>query len=304
MRPRAGLTLVEVLAAIFLMGIGLLALLTLFPLGALNMARAVRDDRAANAGANAAALARALDVGNDPAVRAALATTPAGFAPPDPGGAGYPVYVDPFYAALGAGPLGAYPGLTPGLMRSGCGYAPDPYRRAQFFTFLDEMNFQQSGRPAGEGTAASLERPGTFSWAYLVRRRVSAPLAGAAAGTEAPLVELTVVVYASRNLQTASGETTIYPATGAAGQSEISLPVGTGVSLKKGDWVLDTSYTVSAAGFGSVNAYFYQVDDVEYDAQANQTRVTVQGSLRAPVTTLVVTSNVVGVFEKGVGWRP
>ena len=42
----AGVTLVEVLTALFVMGIGLLALLTLFPLGALTMAQAIKDDRA------------------------------------------------------------------------------------------------------------------------------------------------------------------------------------------------------------------------------------------------------------------
>lgn len=41
-----GLTLVEVLVAIFVMGVGLLALLTLFPLGILSMRQAVNDDRA------------------------------------------------------------------------------------------------------------------------------------------------------------------------------------------------------------------------------------------------------------------
>jgi prepilin-type N-terminal cleavage/methylation domain-containing protein len=42
-----GVTLVEVLVAIFVSGIGLLALLTLFPLGALEMAQAIPDDRTA-----------------------------------------------------------------------------------------------------------------------------------------------------------------------------------------------------------------------------------------------------------------
>jgi prepilin-type N-terminal cleavage/methylation domain-containing protein len=40
-----GITLTEVLVAIFIMGIGLLALLSLFPLGALTMAQAIKDDR-------------------------------------------------------------------------------------------------------------------------------------------------------------------------------------------------------------------------------------------------------------------
>jgi type II secretory pathway pseudopilin PulG len=45
---RSGITLVEVLVAIFIMGIGLLALLTLFPLGAISMAQQVQADRAAS----------------------------------------------------------------------------------------------------------------------------------------------------------------------------------------------------------------------------------------------------------------
>src|SRR5690348_1094775 len=52
MNGRAGFTLVEALVAIFVLAIGLLALLTLFPLGALTMAQAIRDDRAALASAN------------------------------------------------------------------------------------------------------------------------------------------------------------------------------------------------------------------------------------------------------------
>lgn len=45
-RPgRRGVTLLEVLVAIFIAGVGLLSLLTLFPIGMTNMARAVNDDR-------------------------------------------------------------------------------------------------------------------------------------------------------------------------------------------------------------------------------------------------------------------
>ncbi|HJT75957.1 MAG TPA: prepilin-type N-terminal cleavage/methylation domain-containing protein [Gemmataceae bacterium] len=57
MTRRAGMTLVETLVAIFIMAIGLLALLTLFPLGALNMAQAIKDQRVAEAGRNAGAIA-------------------------------------------------------------------------------------------------------------------------------------------------------------------------------------------------------------------------------------------------------
>src|SRR5579885_1848168 len=51
--PRPGVTLTEVLVAIFIMGIGLLSLLVLFPLGALNMAQAIKDNRATQSCTNA-----------------------------------------------------------------------------------------------------------------------------------------------------------------------------------------------------------------------------------------------------------
>lgn len=53
---RLGVTLLEVLIAIYIMGIGLLALLALFPLGMLSMAQAVQDDRVAVLAAESVAL--------------------------------------------------------------------------------------------------------------------------------------------------------------------------------------------------------------------------------------------------------
>ena len=61
MRPRqrrSGITMTEVLVAIFVCGLGLMALMTLFPLGAMNMAQAIKDDRCGHAAANATAIFR------------------------------------------------------------------------------------------------------------------------------------------------------------------------------------------------------------------------------------------------------
>lgn len=55
----AGVTLVEILAAIFIMGTGLMTLLTLFPLGALEMAEAIKDDRTAAIAAEVSAFSEA-----------------------------------------------------------------------------------------------------------------------------------------------------------------------------------------------------------------------------------------------------
>jgi hypothetical protein len=59
MTRRSGITLIEVLVAIFVMGIGCIALLVLFPLGALTMAQGIRDDRSAQATVQASAFADA-----------------------------------------------------------------------------------------------------------------------------------------------------------------------------------------------------------------------------------------------------
>ena len=107
MAHRQGATLIEVLVAIFVMGIGLIALLTLFPLGALRMAQAIQDDRCATAVKNAVAIATMKNVRNDPLVRSppwfskfdvfkdALATEGRAL-PADPYGPSYPVFVDPW----------------------------------------------------------------------------------------------------------------------------------------------------------------------------------------------------------------
>jgi prepilin-type N-terminal cleavage/methylation domain-containing protein len=65
---RTGMTLMEVLIAIFVMGIGLLGVMALFPLGAASMARAIKADRAGHAAANARAIAIAMNVRFDAVV--------------------------------------------------------------------------------------------------------------------------------------------------------------------------------------------------------------------------------------------
>jgi hypothetical protein len=57
---RNGLTMAEVLIALFTTALGLMAILTLFPLGAAQMAQAIKDDRCAHAANLATAEARIL----------------------------------------------------------------------------------------------------------------------------------------------------------------------------------------------------------------------------------------------------
>ena len=62
MHHRHGTTLMEVLVAIFVMGVGMLAVMAMFPLAAVSMARSIRDDRIAHAATNAKAIAIAKSI--------------------------------------------------------------------------------------------------------------------------------------------------------------------------------------------------------------------------------------------------
>src|SRR6266700_2159256 len=58
MHRRAGISLAEVLIAIFVLALSLLGVLSLFPLGAVRMAQAIKDDRTGNLNQNTTAIFR------------------------------------------------------------------------------------------------------------------------------------------------------------------------------------------------------------------------------------------------------
>jgi type II secretory pathway pseudopilin PulG len=357
MTRRPGVTLLEVLVSIFIMGIGMIALLTLFPLGALSMARAVREGRAGDAAAEAAALANTFGVRNDNNGSTSsytvaniftnyLTVGPLSGAPPaDPAGPGYPVYVDPYYINLSQtnlGSSGSSPyngtGSTPGMVRCSTTYvgsggtsftfsttpiptvlsalgqptapaseSPGPSSisnwAARYFTLKDDINFQTNGTPVL--SSGSLERGGSYTWAYLLRRP------RAASGAD---VELYVVVYAGRSVQVAGGETactvtsTTSGGNAALGDNAVSLtfPAGTTPQLRRGTWLLDTSFEQSTSGsttYGTVHGQFYRV--VEVTGSASPYVVELDQPLKNNnVNVMVVMENVVEVLFKGTGWQP
>ena len=234
---RRGTTLVEVLVSIFVMAIGLVALLALFPLGAFEMADAIKDDHVSACVVNATALATAWDLRHDG--RVASNSTAGGFTygafdlpsanlnvnvsqfNPSPNpltnaawvvGPSYPVYVDPVGNAsylsvkyrnwvVGLDPA-SHPGAG-GIKRVAPAYAPNGLGALQWFTWADDINFDKNGTPINPlGQGVSPPGPGTVqrTYAYSWAYLLRRPK-----NSVPSIVEMWVVVYQQRPLTMNSG---------------------------------------------------------------------------------------------------
>jgi hypothetical protein len=329
---RPGITLLEVLAAIFITGIGLLSLLTLFPLGALTMLRAVQDDRAAQAGDNAKAIANSVDMRNDPVVQLTmLKGNYANAAPAD--GAGYLVLVDPIgtlaYAGQripgqtdwvnwvgGAIPTAPAPLICSNVQRgqgawlkpaNGVSLTTADYLR--WCTLQDDLNFVSDGTYQGltsdppawvPGGGLGVVRNLRYSYAWLCRMpRVGSP----------NVVDVATLVFSGRSLDFVglSTQESVYNATFVPGQNQVVLPVGANPDLRHGQWILDSSTFPNATGALVTHGFFYRVENVSNDPLTGQTTIEVQSRLRGwpdanvptGIGTIVILDNLLEVFEDG-----
>lgn len=286
MPRRSGATLIEVLVAIFVMGIGLLALLTLFPLGALTMAGAIQSDRCAQAGISATDIAAARNLRNDPNVTEAMMGRFQGvqeLTQPPADARSYPVFVDPIGYAMAIPPnhkvvaglqqfRRVYPNfIDPNPNDANPANPANPQHTFPWFMLLDELIFDAStGTPPPWGTpkqlvAGVVERDPRYSWAYLVNRPRAA---------DPSVVEMAVVVYSGRPLSLTSSlslsETLYGQYNNALPLPEVAYDVPSSrirvrweffnnvePQVRAGNWVLDAS-TVR----NQTRAYFYRVAGV------------------------------------------
>jgi len=225
MQPRRGLSITEVLIAIFIMAIGMISLLALFPIGMIRMAQAIRSNRVALASGNAQSLLELQllrDARSNPWIEHAIRREPALY---DAMNNQYrfanspalaqlhtcPVYIDPIGSSLwqhlpsanpydqyqAGDPLGRFAGLAVeptvpqaniGIPRSYSSFAvPGAHRSVlyRWYTVEDDLTFT----PSGLAVSNPVERERRISWAYLWRRPVWA---------EEAVADVSLVLYNGR----------------------------------------------------------------------------------------------------------
>jgi hypothetical protein len=303
--------LIETLIAIFVSAIGLLALLALFPIGAVSMAQAIKDGRCAQASINATATARFQNLTSDSTVTGAFSSpVPAGAWPSFPSGydgPSYPVYVDPLGTTLpgGATAVDKLPtpfSVNPGIPRVSPAYASPFSQYLQFFTLLDDVTFTPDGRA---GTRGIVERTGRYSWAYLLQQpNVSYP----------SVVNATVVVYSERS-QATLGENSYY-VDFVQGSNTVTIFLNqlqtSGQEkphLRPGGWILDSTTAYQDPGINAnapqpdPHGIFYRVINVT-ETFATDPFLVAQPALLLELQTNISKSSYTnparGIYEEGV----
>jgi hypothetical protein len=270
---RPGISLLEVLSAIFITGIGLLSLLTLFPLGALKMAESLQDDRAAQAAASGQSIANAVVMRLDASAQSAMLNLPLAewqvvpnppplpfpnnVSPAAADATGYPVLVDPIgafsYTGVAnwqqwvAGTTQGIPRVRGQWLRTAPGDTSTAQALLRWCTVQDDLNFINDGAFQGltadppswvPGGGGVVQRYLNFSYAWMLRM----PRAGAP-----NVVDVSVLVFRGRSLDFVGFGTQeqAYTAVFNASANTVAIYPAAGAaeppSLRKGQWILDAS---------------------------------------------------------------
>jgi hypothetical protein len=181
---RRGLTLTEALVAMFVAAIGMISLMALFPLGALQMGQALKDARCTETATNAESIMRMhwkglfepqtanvdtnlFNPNSSPTPDNTAFNNPTGAAMPFTPlvGMSAPVFIDPighFSNTNGIAGLTVLPRRNiPGVNTFG--------NRFRLCTLLDDMTFDESGAPVVSG--ARVERAGRYNWMAVLQRQ-------------------------------------------------------------------------------------------------------------------------------------
>lgn len=246
MTRRPGLSLTEVLVALFLVAIGVIGVLTMFPVGAVQMGLALKDQRCAEAATQADAYMRwywKSFIVEDPARAANESELWGGFGTGSPNNPSDPVVVDPMGRAAGRGsPIAGTTIDRARLMR-----LTNNDQVLRTCTLLDGFTYDQAGVPSQ--ASGSIERENRYNWMWVLQRPKQ---------RQRFTANMTIVVYDKRvHLFDQSMIEVSRTATINDGQTSVTL--GSAIpALQRGGWLMDAS----TAG-GTQLADFYRVASVD-----------------------------------------
>ncbi len=239
MTRRAGISLTEVLVALFIMAIGVIGVLTMFPVGAVQMGQALKDQRCAEATTQADAYLRwywrheiVEKPANSEPLWSSLNSPSAKYedipsdqlTKPSP-----PVFVDPMGAVAGAG---ATVTGAPNIQRVSLKLITDPPSDNRTFslrtcTLLDGFTYDDNGTPTAE-------REDRYNWLWTVQRPSNAQKFRA---------NMNVVVFNQRvHLFLPPNSEQSKTATFTDNSTTVMLG-GAITGLQKGGWLMDASTT-------------------------------------------------------------
>lgn len=234
---RPGLSLVEVLATIFILAIGMVSVLVLFPVGALKVRQSLINERIALCAANGESSFKVLNQ-TGYITDAILASGPMPFYAQTPDG-NYLAMIDQCAdsAATGTYPASSTNSLSVFFATS----IPPTQNQTQFkkiwFFLQDDIEWDNTG-----STNGAFARGQAFSWAYLLRKNIKGPT---------PMFDLTILVYHGRSPSLYESENdkklslALMADSGAVGNLAVAvtaLPTKEeGRTLVKGSWIVDTT---------------------------------------------------------------
>ena len=297
---RAGLSLMEALVALFIMAIGMISLLTLFPLGAIQMGRALRDDRCAQCAWQADGVVRTwwqVEVVDRPGTETGpyfpqlntTATT----------GPGKVVAIDPI--GIDSGNATAINGVPRTTSRMLQGQPIGTILRSCSLT--DDLFFDDRAIPDNQSTVGvnaktglkNIARQGRYNWMAWIQRPVN---------DNKHVANLKVLVFDGRvpgvNQSTSGGERVITLGPGndtVIGLTQVKIPIllsNAGFPpIGKGGWIIDTG------GDGS-RMDFYRVQSLTEDTANGVTFLELDTPWKNSTTSIVILRGLAEVFDRPV----
>jgi len=307
---RPGLSLTEVLVALFVMALGIISLMTLFPLGAMQMSVALRDDRSGQTASQADGMTRiwwqtqvverpgtedaffgAMDNPGAPLPAKALDNNPS-----------YPVFLDAIgWHSRSAGQREWMTGSTEvRIPRRSAAIVPNLTASIRACSMMDDITFAQTGQPdTASGSAGGVVREGAFNWCAVIQRPNNA---------NRYVADLKILVFHTKGLYgghvpgtNPAGAETIYStaagqvAAANAGSTQIRLNIDiTNLPLRGSSWIMDGS---------SANvANFYRIQSITelppLPGPVPQTILELDTPLKSNVTQLYVLRGLADVFDR------